>query len=87
MSCLATLVINAQEKMAASYSVIVKSIEEAMLQGRGELILNATLDYQLVSEESMHMLTANALVDNGFKVTRGGNNTFIVSGWDKVKVH
>ena len=87
MSCLATLLVNAQEKMEMSYKVIIESIEEAMLEGRAELILNATMDHRLVSADSMHLLTANALMDNGFKVARGGNNTFIVSGWDKVKVH
>ena len=87
MSCLSTLVIDAEEKMEASYRVVIKGIEAAMLQGRTELIFNTTTDHQLVSDDAMHMITANALVSNGFKVTRGGSDTYIVSGWDSIKLH
>lgn len=86
MSCLSTLVVNAAGRMEEAYKVIIEAIQEAMYEGRAELILNATKDHHLVSNHTMHMLTANALVSNGFNVTRGGSDTFIVSGWDNIKV-
>lgn len=85
MSCLATLVANAEERMAEAYKAVIDTIETAIFEGKSELIFNATTSHNLVSDTHIHPITANALITNGFKVVRG-SSTFTVSGWDKVSL-
>lgn len=85
MSCLSTLLVNAEERMEQSYKVVIEAIEQAMYDGKSELIFNSTNSHNQVSDTHLHMLTANALITNGFKVVRGAG-TYIVSGWDRVKI-
>lgn len=85
MSCLATLVTNAEQRMVESFSVVLETIESAMFSGKSEVIFNTTDRHELVSDTHIHMITANALITKGFMVARG-SGTYIVSGWDNVKL-
>jgi hypothetical protein len=77
-----TLLDKLNVRMRASYTKALETIEGAMLEGSSECIFNRTNSPHVVSDDTIHSIVANMLIDSNFTVT-STLATYTVSGWNK----
>lgn len=83
MDTMQTLLDKLNVRMRASYKEALDTIEATILEGSSECVFNRTLSPHLVSDNTIHSIVANMLIDAQFTVT-SSLSTYTVSGWNKV---
>lgn len=83
MQSMKELVAECREEQDLQYNEAIAYIKECIREGKASAIFNITDSHVFVESETIHLVVANHLKDNGFNVERH-NGYFTVSGWDKI---
>lgn len=83
MQSMKELIAECREEQDMQYNEAMAYIKECIREGKTSAIFNLTDSHDLVESETIHLVVANHLKDNGFTVDRA-NGYFTVSGWNKI---